>query len=210
MATTRTAQWYHPGLWAALLWEGKISVCVCVEMHECLCLTAHIHYTVSVYFYVWIFTSICGSTSSFRHYCRCCLLLYTPIANCMSKTLKLSRISVSRVPWVDNMFFHCVHSIAPTVLWFLLLMKWIGWPLLQAHSAQCSNLSRCENALHLGGVTSTRLLTHNTSALLSRQPYPTAPMLLQYWPVGFSQGLGHNDTERSETLAFCLGPCLSS
>lgn len=116
--------------------------------------------------------------------------------------------SPSRAPWVDNMFFHSVYSVSPTVLWLLLLMNWIGWPLLQAHSAQCSNLSRCENALRLGGVTSTRLLTHNTSALLSRQPYPTVPMLLQYWPVGFSQGLGHNDTQRLETLAFCLGPCL--
>lgn len=111
---------------------------------------------------------------------RWCLLLCRCIANCMQspQKSKLSRISVSRVPWVDNMFFHCVHSISPTVFWFLLLMKWIGWPLLQAHSEQCSNLSRCENALRLGGVTSTRLLTHNTSALLSRQPYPIAPMLL--------------------------------
>lgn len=47
-----------------------------------------------------------------------------------SKKSQLSQISVSRVPWVDNMFFHCVHSVSPTVLWFLLLMKWIGWPLL--------------------------------------------------------------------------------
>lgn len=43
------------------------------------------------------------------------------------------------VPWVDNAFCSSVPSISPTVLWFLLLMKWIGWPLLQAHSAQCSN-----------------------------------------------------------------------
>lgn len=139
-------------------------------------------YSVSVYSYMRIFMSVCNSASSLRYQVLSPGLhmpskLHAKPPPPLSKS-ELSQISVSRVPWVDNMFFLCVRSISPTVLWFLLLMKWIGWPLLRAHSAQCSNLSCCENALRLGGVTSTRLLTHNTSALLSRQPYPTAPMLL--------------------------------
>lgn len=136
MAATWTAQWHHSGLWAALLREGKATVCEwMLDMSS------------------WIVARfVCSSAF-----------------NCpppkKKKKSKFSRISVSRVPWVDNMFPLCVHSISPTVLWFLLLMKWIGWPLLQAHSAQCCNLSCCENALRLGGESHRPVCTHTIRLL---------------------------------------------
>lgn len=89
-------------------------------------------------------------------------------------------------------------------------MNWIGWPLLQAHFARCSHLSRCENALHLEGVPSTRLLSHNKSALLSLLAYNTAPRPLRYWPVGFSRGVDIMILWDETLRPLCLDPCLSS
>lgn len=169
-------------------WDTCVSVCV----WKCSCLTSRLSATVPA---LWV--------------TRCCLILLHMHRRLHVKpppTRKKEKKKFEAFPCIceqspPGLIICSFPVLAPSLPLFFGFCRWwsesvdlCSGPTLHSAATCPAVKMHCVWGGGGGGVASTRLLTHNTSALLSRQPYPTAPVLLQYWPVGFSQGPRHNDT----------------
>lgn len=134
MAATRTAQWHHPWLWAAILWKGKIVLCV-KRIYGYASFKARDMFLGSDRAKIQDFLDFLWSQSPGM--IMCSSLCSFPLSH---RSLVSGTAEVNRLTSGPNRL--C--TVQQTVL-----------------------LWKCFAS---GGVTSTCLLVHNTSGLLSRHP----------------------------------------